>query len=55
MALKAQACVIIYMSADFDFPDKNPLGIFDICVCAIEYGNVSGDGGGGVAANTDAT
>lgn len=22
----AQACVIIYLSADFDFPDKNPLG-----------------------------
>ena len=22
-----QACVIIYLSADFDFPDKNPLGM----------------------------
>lgn len=34
---QAQACVIIYMSADFDFPDKNPLGIY----CRVLFGGVA--------------
>lgn len=41
--LIAQACVIIYLSADFNFPDKNPLGcdfksLGPHLVAAIEYG-----------------
>lgn len=32
---QAQACVIIYMSADFDFPDKNPLGIMFAFECLV--------------------